>query len=51
VVIMTEKIVFIAKISKVGDRYAIYIPSKYAELAKQLHQKYVRVTIEPVEEK
>jgi len=43
---MPERIVFIAK---VGDRYAIYIPSKYADVAAKLHQKYVKVIIEPIE--
>jgi len=46
---MSQKISFIGKVAKVGERYAIYFPAKLNEVAKQLHQKYVKVIIEPIE--
>jgi len=46
---LSQKVVFIARVSKQGESYIVRIPAKYREQVAQLYRRYVRVILEPLE--
>jgi len=45
-----DPVTFISRISKMGNRLIIAVPSEYRDQLQKYHGKYVIVTVVPVEE-
>jgi len=46
----SDPVTFVSRISKMGNRLIIAVPSEYREQLQRYHGKYVVVTVVPIEE-